>query len=730
MASGNNQAPAVITSPGSNVNRPSRYEAPFQWAGDGPSRDRILGWLREAIQEGEWWLNSQQGPKFVDASHRIMADIGFDELPPTLSKASLNFVKRDVRELIATLSNPRPIAAFKTENPAYDNQGDILNKLWMSWYYNAFVDRQLRAGLQYMGVEGTGYLQIGWDPNYWTPGQGDISLRPLGVDGFLPIQISPDGWDYQKAYACIIRYQEPITALMRRFPLHRHLLVPDFDTTPRLRRILRNLMDRVTPTVHNTWGSQRGYRPEDPGARALVTVYEVYILDAAVNQSGKERVMGVPGSAWEYRVPSYGQQIPTGALDNYGLPLTRMADYHDALLFPYRRHIIATSRAILYDDTSKWWHGKVPVVKLTADDWPFEYAGIPLTKEPAKLQAAVTSLLRAKDDSANARLRPPLAFDGQRVNVTDARSFDPRSGGQTVQIDNMLGEPFKLMVDPRYFQMDTDTLPFIQWLKEEGTRLVGNNDMVAMQKAAQIPSGDTIEKLEELAGPLVTDLGRGMEAAIRDLGEMFKALVFEFYNARRRFQVLGPDGLTQQDFDFDPGELTPADILLPGLGKMGTRAERGRVHMNNFKFTVVPNSIYQMTQSTRRLLILQLARMGLPISPYTVMEQFDIANPGRPPVGPDGKFPTTEVDKWKAWQREQVGVMIEQQMALAQAQMAMQAGAMAMDPLGQLSSAIQQAVQAPTVNGGNPGPGRKPSGAQPPHTEIKDGGTRATVAES
>lgn len=120
----------------------------------------------------------------------------------------------------------------------------------------------------------------------------------------------------------------------------------------------------------------------------------------------------------------------------------------------------------------------------------------------------------------------------------------------------------------------------------------------------------------------------------------------------------------------------------------------------------------------------------MPISPYTLMEQFDIPNPGRPPMGA-----LTEIDKWKAWKREEQDVMIESQMRLAQAQMEMQAQAQQQaqqdNPLGQLSQAIQAAIQSPTAQGGNPqGQGRPPSGQVPPHVETKDQGTRTTIAES
>src|SRR5262245_2358527 len=357
------QSAAIITGAGAGSSRPSLYEAPYQWDGSRPQAQRILAWMNESIQEGEMFLKSQNGYRFVDASHPIMADIGFDELPRTLSKASKNFVKKGVRELVGTLANPRPLETFRSDNPDWQDQADILNKGHMHWYLAIFADRKLREALQFAAVEGTGYLIPEWDPGYWSPGDGEITQQALGVDAVLPIQISPEDWDLQKAYAVIIRRQYPIFHVMRRFPLAAHLITPDGEAVSKWRRLVNNIRDKVTATVQNTYGSQRGYRGEDPAGRQLVTVYDIYILDGQANMGQAPIKRGVEGSPWEYNVPFYGQSIPIGMnLPGTTTPITRPANYHDSRLYPYRRHIIATRNAILYDDTSRCWHGQVPLV--------------------------------------------------------------------------------------------------------------------------------------------------------------------------------------------------------------------------------------------------------------------------------------------------------------------------------------------------------------------------------
>jgi hypothetical protein len=706
------KAPAIIT--GSDPRRPSRYEAPYKYSGSESSKDRILGWMRESVNEAEQFLRSQSGYQFVDMSYRIMNDIGFGEVPKTWSKASMNFVKRDVRELLGMLSNPRPITSYKTGNRKYDPEVNILNQLYMGWYYMQFVDRSIADALKYAGVEGTGYLCMEWDPGYFG-GHGDIKLSPLGVDAVLPVQINPEGWDLQTSYATVIRRQFPITHVLRRFPQFANIITPDGESVGRMRRILNNIMDRVTPTVHNTYGSQRGYRGEDPASRHYVTVYDIYIQDSTCNTSGREIPMGVPGSPWEYKVPSYGSDIPLPYADpRTGQIAVRKADWHDCRMFPYRRHIVATRNAVLYDDTSRYWHGQIPLTKFTLDSWPQEYCGIPLTKEPAKVQAMATSLLRAYDDSTNARLRPNMTFDGNRTNPAEARAFDPRTGGQVFEASDVLGPVFKSAIDPAIYNLAPETMKLIDYLRQTGSDLIGCPGLKELSKAAQVPSGDSIEKLMEIAGPLPTELSRNMEASLRCMGEQFKSLAFEFYNAARRFVYLGPDGLTERDFDYDPAQLVPADI--PGVPPNSSRVDRARAHMQNFFFWILPNSVYGITQVTRKLLMLQLSRAGLPISPYTILEQFDVPNPGRPPGGA-----TTEIEKWKAWKMEEAKVMIDVQMMLTMEQMKMQM----QTPLGQLSGAIQNAIQKPTSQEGRP-----PSGQKSPHLESKDGGERQTISES
>ena len=258
---------------------------------------------------------------------------------------------------------------------------------------------------------------------------------------------------------------------------------------------------------------------------------------------------------------------------------------------------------------------------------------------------------------------------------------------------------------------------------------MGVADAQALARARQLPSGDSVEKLMEQLGPLIKDQSRNMEESIRGLGEHWKSCFFQFYTASRRMQLLGPDGMAEEDYDYRPGTLIPymddaiwKDQGLPDLrnlearrkfgapeewevyfskGEVVPQFERARWHQNNFNFTVTPYSLHEFNSISRKLFYIQLQSRGFPLDPWTLAELFDIRNFGDVPLIPD---PTTGemrraqtiFERWLAW--------------------------------GQIQAKIQQAMGGGQQQGGGKR-GRPPTAAQPPTLENK-GGVRPIVRES
>src|SRR5207249_12261836 len=117
--------------------------------------------------------------------------------------------------------------------------------------------------------------------------------------------------------------------------------------------------------------------------------------------------VGESGTKWHYQVPFLGQDIPL-LKNTDGTYMYRKAKPLDCMMYPVRRLMVATRNIKLSDGTSPWWHGKVPLVKFTVDDWPDQFLGYSLVRDGRSLQNAMTKLLRSMNDWSNKFVRPDV----------------------------------------------------------------------------------------------------------------------------------------------------------------------------------------------------------------------------------------------------------------------------------------------------------------------------------
>jgi hypothetical protein len=668
----------------------SNYLCPSAWDRNGAANDKeILRWTNQAVARSEAFLKSQRAWADLDLCIDIIAGGVSEKRPKKLSRAHVNQIKIDFKEIVATLSNIRPMVDYKSDNPEHQSQTTVLNKLYRAWYLSMFVDRWIKGALQYAGMS-KGYLELYWDPDA-REGTGDIGLKLHGPRDVLPVGLPPSH-DLQKAYAVAIRNEVPIYEAQAAYPEYSSLIVPD-----------RNVPTGTKPWVERAWSFLQSFgtfgagNAEDiPNPFPTVDIFHIYIRDGSLNMTDSSILMGEPDTSWSYTVPSFGSQVPTGLYNESLDPVMRRVTRKEAMLYPNRRLIVCTKTVVLYDGPSYHWHGRLPLVSFELDKWAWEFLGYSLVKDSSAIQESATSLLRAVDDAMNRRLRPFMIGDSSKISEALFKKIDPRAPGSRVWVDLSQGaSPIQFPIPPGYDDVPPNIQQHIEWLYDRVGKVMGKPDLSNLHRAAQIPAGDSIEKLAELAGPLVQDMGRGMEASLRDLGELFKWMVFQWYTTKRRVQLLGPDGITEEDYDFDPGNLIPDEISdRPDLNGADKRFLRAKEHAKNFRFHIVPNSMHQITQTQRKLLLVQIAKAGvLPLDWWTLAEALDINNFGPPPIGT-----SNIMERWKAQKQ------IEMEMA---------------------SDALQMQQGLGTDVGGRP-----PSFQRPPELEQKDGGQRTTITTS
>jgi hypothetical protein len=131
---------------------------------------------------------------------------------------------------------------------------------------------------------------------------------------------------------------------------------------------------------------------------------------------------------------------------------------------------------------------------------------------------------------------------------------------------------------------------------------------------------------------------------MREFATMMAYNFAQFYTLPRRFTILGAEGVTQEDFDFDPKSMIPDFVDPEDLDNNGNptqhalargplpRYERSKNFLRQFSFHIAPNSMLASSETERKMLYLQLSRAGL-VDHWTLLDILGIPNVGTPPAG-------------------------------------------------------------------------------------------------
>jgi hypothetical protein len=183
-------------------------------------------------------------------------------------------------------------------------------------------------------------------------------------------------------------------------------------------------------------------------------------------------------------------------------------------------------------------------------------------------------------------------------------------------------------------------MQYVQMLKQAMTELAGSGAAAEMiAELNQIPQMETVDKLTALEGAINRLRSMVVEALMSEFAMMLLMDFFQFYTREQRIAILGPAGQTFEDFDFDPGNLIPDDILkrMPD-GSMAPRGERAREFFKYFTYQISPGSMLNSAGMQDKLLYTMLARSGS-IDIITLLEKLNIPNLGIPPDLPSGVLP-------------------------------------------------------------------------------------------
>jgi len=577
---------------------------------------RVLGWLKEWVQEGDLINRSDPSYEVIEQAQKYIVG---EQLSPEhrklkyLPQVTINETRKAMQAHVSALTDLQPAAGWKSLNPAYHQQADLLNQYAIAEYVTCGFDLDLGDTIKYALAGGTGDLVCDWDPH--APLGGAHSLSPRDPRDTLPLR-PPQARDPQLWPGVCFRELHTINVLKGMYPTKANYFRAATDNAVgrvmgKFRTGLSRLISPASPLDMIDSGAHGAARRAQPGR---IVLYRAYFRDRTKNLTQKPIAMGEPGTNFAY-----------------------LAKPNEPL-YPRGRLIVATEDMVIYDGPSTYWHGMWPFARLRLWSVPWQFLGIPLFNDLLPVQDAINETVHDARLALRQHVDPDIIYNRNAVSESTMRLLDPRRPGKRIKVQPGFGEPYKKDEGPSA-QAIAQCLELWDRLTTKFTDLSGTANLSALLQLRQLPSADTITKYYEALTPEIRHEARQVEIFLRDLSEMMKVNYFQFLSTTKRVQILGPAGETLQDFDVDPGKMVPAfTVGQPGYTKeldpaLTTADERAQFFHKQFIFVVAPNSVLAVNAQEKKMLHLQLARMGY-LDIVSLAETLQIPNFGTYPAVP------------------------------------------------------------------------------------------------
>jgi len=579
----------------------------------------VIGYIKEAIEEGDAFLKAQEGYEKIQPTMNAIMSVDDELRPSSLASTKSNQIGKIAGDLAALLTDIRPFWEYRTFNRKFDKASMIMGKLSLHWYLQTAADVRLAEVVKYYEAGATGWGHLFWDMK-----EQDIGLTGEDPRDFLPIR-PKSTTTIQDAAGCILRRACTVNDLRAEYPRKAHLIQADRDGS----MVNANSgTSRVARFVESLGSPFWAYMERNGVKRKVPRIptcdkYVIYLDDDSRHESvmpayvGEFNERGEPANNWSYIVEK------------------------GDLLYPRKRCIVATNTAILYDGPNHYWHAMYPFPRLTLDPWPWSWLGKAPLWDLLPLQNSYDRTLRVIDDNLAKIAQPDIIADKNSVSRAALDKINTRAAGLKFMQNPLAGKGIQIVPPP---QLPAEVRMQVAFLKEEMRELSGLSDMSQLLRLNQLPSADSIDKMIQSMTPLVRSRSRMFEAFMREFATMLSYNFAQFYTLPMRLKILGEDGVTPEDFDFDPGSMIPDFVHEQDFDRDGNirpealvrgplpRYDRAREALRQFTFHVAPGSLLSASEIERKLMYLQFFRAGI-IDMWTLADVWNIPNMGSPPQG-------------------------------------------------------------------------------------------------
>ncbi len=539
----------------------------------------LIRWKDQIVKQGADELESYvEFQKVEEYIKMLSGEYWSPNRPAFRSKFSDNYLADQRRESLASLSQVRPALDISSSIEAYKHIGEVAHKYTRYLWTEHDLDLEVVKWIDH-ALFGTGFMKH-------TASQDHFAFSAVGLDSVIPIQCSDD---IQTSAAVIYRAYHGLSYFQSKFGpqncigLEReavHLTSGlGREKYPRPADIPAYRWDPLSPQLKRRAVMRRG--PMSPTAGdanpfPVIELLEIYTDDWSINDVSHDVLVKHPDL--DVSEHNYHYIVP-----------------HGCRLFPRKRLTIFAGNRCMYDGPSPFWHGMYPFTMLQLNPCVWAPGGISKYRDLVPLVKSINRIVGGVDESVMHALNRNII--GKRGAMPEAAwdAFIPGKPGQ------------KLLMNPIYQKgdvswMDPPIVPayvgeMLRYLVDNVKRRSGALDIQGLSRKKQAPGGEAIEQMRDsMSGPFQLE-GRYVEAAIKRCGRQVVSNEFQYATLSGRLRILGADGMTWEDFDYDPHVMKPA-------------TDPKEDFWRSFSVNIAAGSTHGASKMQRKIEALTLRKMG------------------------------------------------------------------------------------------------------------------------
>lgn len=609
----------------------------------------IIQWCEARLKQGQEFLEAQVGYSKIDKtigaifSYEGTSNASYNPTAKSsLSNTRVNKIAITAEDIVAMLTDTRVFWNYSTNNPKYENQARISNKEASAWYVERCIDLRIGDVVRYYTCCGTGYAHL-----YYSRRLNDMMVDAVDPRNVIPI--GPISYHTLQDAEGVVLSQAKTPAWIK--AEYKKDVAPNVGGQSIFGWFL-HAVGAVTGKSSVTGPLSPDRKHADAAIPKTPTCFlrTLYLDDPRINPYRHDVFMGgweknekgemVGQNQWSYKVKP-------------GMPL-----------YPFKRMIVWANGVMLYDDTSPYWHGKYPLIKLTLNPWPMSFLGKAPLWDLLPLNESLNGLCRVIDNNA-AQIAQPGAIADRNVSRSEFTKFNSAVAGYKVRSNQASGKGIQIVNPPTLPQsIWTHIEKLEEWMREAA----GTANLQQVASLAQLPSEDALDSLFTKMTAGIRSRSRILEGFVKEFAEQYLYCIAEFDTLSKRLMRFGPDAVTDEDYDFSAGNFIPDDVPDGSPGDVGSTLdafmsdgprplyERAKAMLASFAFKFAPSSLLNSAGQQALLQDFMLSKMGY-LSVFSLME-----SAGKDNFAPPGlKIPADEIGRLALQQQLGIGMIASSQ---------------------------------------------------------------------